>query len=72
MDFPRRRGGGDDDTLGGRGGRGGMVFNITVNVSAEVLTDRKALEAAGQQIANIVNKKFSDETRFRGIRRRQQ
>ena len=72
MDFPRRRGGGDDDTLGGRGGRGGMVFNITVNVSAEVLTDRKALESAGQQIANIVNKKFSDETRFRGIRRRQQ
>ena len=71
MDFPRRRNNGASDSFGGGGGRP-TVFNITVNVSAEVLTDRKALESAGQQIANIVNKKFSDETRFRGIRRRQQ
>ena len=62
--------GGGDDRAGG-GGRG-MVFNITVNVSAEVLTDRKALEQAGNMIADIVASKQTDQSRFRGIRRRQQ
>jgi len=59
--------------IGQSGGGGGRsVFNITVNVSAEVLTDRKALEQAGNMIAEIVAGKQTDQSRFRGIRRRQQ
>lgn len=66
-----RRGGGPGFG-GGPDGGSGNVFNITVNVSAEVLTDRKALEQAGQQIADIVASKQTDQSRFRGIRRRAQ